>query len=285
MQREIGKDIVVEADYYDRRIHNLLGVRQSNLTFQSRTGARTFLPPFTAGAISTFGPWYKGNYKALVVSFNKRFSRRFLLSGNYAYAKETDNQLGINSFPSDNFIGIAPVVTVTEGGVVKTNEHRSFTRDNGRFVAKAGTFVYGPDLDKGPSDLSVDHSFQLNGLLALPWEMQLSGIFRTQSGFHFSRTGSSLDWDGNANFNGIDLGPGRNAFTSPAFVNLDMRFTKQFPISERAKVQVLFEFFNLLNRKNPAAVETTTTNPNFTFGSLRQVLPGREGQIGVRFEF
>ncbi|HEY8224086.1 MAG TPA: TonB-dependent receptor, partial [Pyrinomonadaceae bacterium] len=263
VQRELGKDLVVAADYYHRHMHNLLGVRESNISFVSRAAARTFLPPFAAGAINTFGPWYKGKYDALVVSFNKRFSRRFLLNGHYAYAKETDNQLGINSLPSDSFIGIAPVVTITEGNppVVKTNANGSFTRNNGRFVAAAGSFVYGPDLDKGPSDLSVDHTFQLNGLLALPWQMQLSGIFRAQSGFHYSRSSTTQDPDGDGTLNGVDVLAGRNAFTAPSFVDLDMRFAKRFDIGERAKIQVLFEFFNLFNRGNPAAVENRTTNP------------------------
>ncbi len=112
--------------------------------------------------------------------------------------------------------------------------------------------------------------------------MQISGIFRAQSGFHYSRTGSSADPDGNGTLNGIDLGPGRNAFTAPPYVNLDMRFTKRFDIGERVKVHALFEFFNLLNRQNPAAIETVG-GPNF--GLLKQVLPGREGQIGLRVEF
>lgn len=282
VQREIGKDLVVQADYYHREINNMLGVRQSNLTFNSRAGARTFLPPFTAGAIATFGPWYSGVYDALILSFNKRLSRRFVLNGDYAYAKETDNQLGINALPSDSFIGVAPVVSSVESGVLRTNANGPYTRTNGRFVAAAGSFVYGPDLDKGPSDLSVDHTFQLNGLLVLPWQVQVSGIFRAQSGFHFSRTGSSADPDGNGTLNGIDLGPGRNAFTAPPYVNLDMRFTKRFDIRERFKVHLLFEFFNLLNRQNPAAVETVTPA---NFGSLKQVLPGREGQVGLRIEF
>jgi hypothetical protein len=282
VQREIGKDLVVQADYYHREINNLLGVRQSNLTFNSRAGARTFLPPFTAGAIATFGPWYSGVYDALILSFNKRLSRRFVLNGDYAFAKETDNQLGINALPSDSFIGIAPVVSSVENGVLRTNANGPYTRANGRFVAAAGSFVYGPDLDKGPSDLSVDHTFQLNGLLYLPWQVQISGIFRAQSGFHFSRTGSSADPDGNGTLNGIDLGPGRNAFTAPPYANLDMRFTKRFDIGERFKVHLLFEFFNLLNRQNPAAVETVTTT---NFGGLKQVLPGREGQVGLRVEF
>jgi hypothetical protein len=47
----------------------------------------------------------------------------------------------------------------------------------------------------------------------------------------------------------------------------------------------MFEFFNLFNRQNSAAVETTTTNANLTFGARKQVLQGREGQIGLRLEF
>src|SRR5256714_10697766 len=59
VQREIGRDLVVTADYYHRHMNHLLGLRESNLSFVSRAGARTFLPPFSAGAINTFGPWYK----------------------------------------------------------------------------------------------------------------------------------------------------------------------------------------------------------------------------------
>jgi hypothetical protein len=205
------------------------------------------------------------------------------LSGNYAFADETDNQLGVNSLPSDSFVGIAPLVTESVTG--RTNENSSFVRANGRFVAKAGTFVNGPDLDKGPSDLSVAHTFQVNGLLELPWQFQVSGIFRTQSGFHFSRTAVALeDPDGDGTFNAIDHGPGRNAFTSPPFVNLDLRLTKRFNITERVKIHALFEFFNVFNRQNVAAVETrsNTTTP---FRTIIQVQPGREGQVGFRLEF
>lgn len=286
VQREIGKDLVVEGNYYHRNMNNLLGVRETNIAFSSRAASRSFLAPFTAGPINTFGPWYEGTYNALVVSFNKRFSRRFMLNGNYAFAHERDNQLGITTLPSDSFIGVAPVVTESTTG--RTNENSSFVRANGRFVAKAGTFVNGPDLDKGPSDLSVDHTFQVNGLLELPWQFQISGIFRAQSGFHFSRRAISLeDPDGDGTFNTIDhgAGAGRNAFTSPPFSNLDIRFAKRFNITERVKLQALFEFFNLLNRQNPAAVQTATNITGSPFNSLIQVLPGREGQLGFRLEF
>ena len=150
----------------------------------------------------------------------------------------------------------------------------------------AGTFVNGPDFDKGPSDLSVDHTFQVNGLVELPWQFQISGIFRAQSGFHYSRQPLALeDQDGDGTFNAIDHSAGRNFFTSPAFVNLDMRFAKTFNITERVKLEGLFEFFNIFNHQNPAAVQAQQNIVNSPFGSLRQVLPGREGQVGVRLQF
>jgi hypothetical protein len=285
VQQEI-KNVVIEADYYHRNMNNLLGVRESNIAFSSRAASRTFLPPFAAGPIQTFGPWYSGTYDGLVVSFMRRFSRHFTLGGDYAFAHETDNQLGINTLPSDSFVGVAPLVTET--GTGRTNGSGSFVRANGRFVAGAGSFVNGPDLDKGPSDLSVDHTFQLNGLLDLPWQFQLSGIFRAQSGFHFSRQALALeDPDGDGTFNSIDhgVGAGRNFFTSPPFVNLDLRVAKRFNITERIKLQALFEFFNVFNRQNPAAVQAQQNIANSPFNSLRQVLPGREGQVGLRVEF
>jgi len=285
VQQEI-KNVVIEADYYHRSMNNLLGLRETNISFASRAASRQFLPPFTAGPIRTFGPWYEGTYDGFVASFTRRFARRFTLSGNYAFANETDNQLGIDSLPSDSFVGIAPVVTET--GTGRTNANGSFVRANGRFVAQANTFVNGPDLDKGPSDLSVDHTFQLNGLLALPWQLQVSGIFRAQSGFHFSRQALALeDPDGDGTFNPIDhgSGAGRNAFTAPPYVNLDLRVGKRFNITERVRIEALFEFFNVFNRQNAAAVQTQQKIANSPFGSLRQVLPGREGQVGLRLEF
>jgi hypothetical protein len=64
-----------------------------------------------------------------------------------------------------------------------------------------------------------------------------------------------------------------------------MRFTKRFQIGSRVKADVLLEFFNLLNRQNPAAVGEQEGVALQPFGKAIQVLPGREGQIGFRIEF
>ncbi|HEX7297183.1 MAG TPA: hypothetical protein VF251_15625, partial [Pyrinomonadaceae bacterium] len=285
-------DIVVEADYFHRDVTNLLGLRLSNLAFRSRVAGigRSFDPPGSP-ELPTFGPFFGGQYDGLVLTFNKRLSRRYQFGGSYTWAKATDNSLGIDTAPTDNFVGVVPVVVEpclasNPGCTRQTNEFGPFTSRNGNFVAQAGTFSNGPDLDKGPSSLALDHIFEAHGLVNLPWQFQITGIFRAQSGFHFSKFDEALrDPDGNANFNGIDFTAGRNAFTAPPLINLDMRFSKRFDITERFRVEFLFEFFNLLNRQNPAAVFNRADRPTEPFGEASQVLPGREGQVGFRFTF
>ena len=286
LQRELTTDMAIEVDYFHRDIRNLLGLRNANIAFESRVLGRRFLPPFTTGPIQTFGPHYEGQYDALVINVNKRYSRHFLMGASYTYAQATDNSLGINSAPSDSFVGTVPVVTETATG--RSNANGEFTRANGTLVQQAGTFLNGPDRDKGPSDLAIDHVLQVNGMVELPYQFQVSGIFRAQSGFHFSQAPASgvlVDPDGDASVNGIDVNAGRNAFTTPPFVNLDIRVAKRFNITSGVKARVLLEFFNLFNRQNPAAVGRRQDVALEPFGNATQVLPGREAQIGFRIEF
>ena len=182
---------------------------------------------------------------------------------------------------------------VTEAATGFTNANHAFTTQENRFVPQAGIFWNGPDRDWGRSSLSRDHVFQANGLYEFPWQIQIAGIFRYQSGFRFSRTPVAAftndqagDPDGDGTFQGIDLsGAGRNGYTSAPFYNLDVRFSKKFNIGERVTVEALFEFFNVFNRQNPASVQTREGITGQPFGSTTQVLPGREGQLGFRVSF
>ena len=185
--------------------------------------------------------------------------------------------------PTDSFAGIPTLVKDPATG--RTNADGSFIASNGNPVPQAGKFYNGPDLDRGPSDLALNHTLLLDGIVRLPRQFEISEIFRAQSGFHF--TGSPptpVDVDGDSILNGVDFLAGRNHFQAPAFVNLDMRLSKRFAIRETLHVQVLFEFFNLLNRANPAAVEQHEA-VSTKFGRPLQYLPGREGQVGLRIDF
>jgi hypothetical protein len=71
---------------------------------------------------------------------------------------------------------------------------------------------------------------------------------------------------------------------------MDMRIAKTFRIRERVRIQAMFEFFNLFNSANPAAVNFNENHSPLLpgepiFGTVSQTLPGREGQVGLRIEF
>ena len=71
---------------------------------------------------------------------------------------------------------------------------------------------------------------------------------------------------------------------APPFINLDTRLAKWFRLGDRARMEGLIEFFNLFNRTNPSQIQTAAEGP-VHFGTVTQVLPGREGQVGIRIEF
>jgi hypothetical protein len=292
IQRQLSNDWVLSADYYHKDIQNILGVRQTNLAFASRIHNNSTVP-----FVNGFGPWYSGKYDAGIFSFEKRMSRRFTLGGSYAYVSENDDALNFNldtgaetarnGFPTDSFRGIPPVVTdpgtaTCPGG---TNATAAFIACNRNYVPKAGVFYDGAKLDSGPSDFALRHTFEVHGLVELPWKIQFSSLFRAQSGFRYTDVATQpIDQDGNGNFGPRNLKTGRNAFTAPLFVNMDLRVAKTFVIRERFRVQGLFEFFNLFNNADPAAIQNQESQAS-TLGTVSQFLPGREGQIGLKFEF
>ena len=227
VQRELTPDMAITVDYFHRDIRNLLGLRHSNIAFESRVLGRRFLPPFTQGPIRTFGPFFEGTYDALIVDFRKRFSRRFALARvTRMPMRRTTRSVSIHNLLIASSAQCPPSPRPSTG---RSNVNGPFTRANGTLVQQAGTFLNGPDRDKGPSDLSVDQVLQLNGLVELPYQILVSGIFRAQSGFHFSRnppTGVLVDPDGDASVNAIDVDAGRNAFTRSPYAQSRHAFHK-----------------------------------------------------------
>jgi len=301
MKREVATGVILQVDYHHRDIRNMLGVRTSNLAFAARLpGQGGQLQPGTGSRpIFSYGPWYEGTYHGLSLGIRKRMSKRFNLESSYTWARARDNALNSSLVsevqtgrgagllgsqgPSDSFVGIPIVVSDPLTG--QTNASGPFVAQNGNPIPQAGKFYNGPDLDYGPSDLAFDHTLLMHGAVSLPWQLELSGIFRGQSGFHFSAAAHSpIDVDGDGLLNGIDFVAGRNRFVAPPFINLDVRFSRRFAIAEKLKAQLILEFFNLFNRANPAAVQQFQ-NLAAPFGKALQVLPGREGQIGVRVDF
>ena len=302
VQREVTRHSVIQADYYHRDIRNMLGVRTTNLAFEARILGHTGeLQPGTGSTpILSYGPWFQGRYDAISVGIRKRMGKGFAMDAFYTWTNAVDNALhssfvsevqtglgagvlGANG-PTDSFLGIPPLVTDPVTG--QTNAKGRFLASNGNPVPQAGKFYNGANLDRGPSDLALNHTLLLHGIVQLPRQFEIGGIFRAQSGFHFTDSAPvPADVDGDGLRNGVDFLVGRNHFQAPGYANLDARFSKRFMIGERVRLQAIFEFFNLLNRANPAAVEQYQNVSSTPLGKPLQYLPGREGQVGLRIDF
>lgn len=260
VQRELGQDIAVGATYVHRNIHDILGVRITNL---SPASAAVGAPITTDGGPlkRSYGPWFDGKYDALILTLNKRFSHRFQMQANYTFANSTDDLLNSN-------LGLG-IGTQGGGAVPSDNNNLEF--------------------DRGHSDLFVPHSFVTSGVVDLPVGFQLSGVFHATSGEYFSATGAHYDIDGDGIIETRPITTKRNQFRGPASANIDMRVEKRFKFAEHYTVSGLAEFFNLTNQANPKLINNFFINkgavPGPQFGKVLVPLSGREVQFGLRFQF
>ncbi len=109
----------------------------------------------------------------MVLSVNSRFAKRFVVGSSYSYAKATDNSLGIKSrFHPTVLSGscrLSPKVLIRMPTVhlQLLKEGLSPRRDNFTTV-----LIWIKDL----RHLALDHVFQVNGLVDLPWQFQISAF-------------------------------------------------------------------------------------------------------------
>ena len=224
---------------------------------QSRTAG---LAVTTDGAplLRSYGPWYDGNYKALVLEVGKPFDGRYQWQASYTYATGEDN------VPIPN---LAFGVNAQAAGAVPT--------DN-----------LDLEFDRGPSDLLTPHVFVASGSAALPLDLIASTAVRATSGTFFSAAGALKDYDGDGVISSRPVGTRRNEFTGPATFNVDARLEKRFAIGGLS-ASALIECFNLFNARNPRTIDNnyTASGPVATFGDVNVPYPGREAQIGFRLTF
>ena len=258
VQRALWPDLAMSLTYVHRDIRDILGLRLTNLAFESRTvGA----PTTTDGGPlqKTYGSFYDGKYDGFIVAIDKRFRNRYQVQANYTYSKATDNLLNSNLG-----MGIA-----TQGGGAVPTDNLDL------------------EFDRGNSDLSVPHIFVLSGVVSLPLDFWFSGVMRATSGVHFTAAGTTVDYDGDGIASRRPRGTERNEFTGPSSFNLDLRVEKRFHFGKRTAVSILAEGFNVTNARNPRLVDTAyiAGQPGPSFGQILVPLPGREIQLGLRLRF
>ena len=244
VEQQIGDELSVSAMYVHRRSRDLLTRRITNL-HDVPPGDPNFGRTTDGGPrISQVGYDGRINYDGIVLAARKRFSKRYQFGVSYTGSRARDNLL--------------------TGGVGST-----FANNNH------------PEIDYGPSNQSVPHIFTANGLVVVPFDVNVSGIVFWRSGSAFNPRGI-VDLDGDGLVDQRDTTQPRNAFRTDAYANVDLRIEKQVRLPRDQRLAVLLEMFNMLNRANVASVSNVAGE---SFGTPTTYFPGRELQIGIRYFF
>jgi len=311
VQYQFAKDYSLDVGYVGNRTHNLLyanDISAGGLAL-AKNSSGAFLNNavlYTNGASSS--------YDALQTQLQKRFSRNVQGQISYTWGHAIDNNTGIFNGLGDSRNG--------RGGPINPfdiNSDRGNSALDVRHLLSANAIIDLP-FGKGQRYLS-------NGPNRLVGGWQVNIIESARSGIPFSVTCSncpsgtrpSLFGDPFANLRpGVLLnrsaflpasGPntagfstvtnaagrtifigslGRNTFRGPAIYNTDLSVFKNTAITEKTKIQLGFEFFNLFNHPNFTVPNNNVdfNDPNNGFGEIKNnAYPGRVVQYRLKFIF
>src|SRR5438552_828617 len=181
-------------------------------------------------------------YNGLTVQLNKRLYHNYQFLTSYTFGKVIDDNPDATSvvpFSGDDAKMVQDPLNLRGDRGPGVNDQRHRLRLSAR-----------GDLDGYTHSLSRSWRYLAGG-----W--QLSGILTAETGQPYSgMVNSDLNTDSNSRTDRTP-GLGRDTFNLPNFVSLDPRITKNIPIHERVKAQLILEAYNSLNRTNYTSVSAT----------------------------
>jgi outer membrane receptor protein involved in Fe transport len=270
LERQVGWNTAISVSYLLSRGQELPAFLDTNLNRPTSTitytvvnggpfSGQTVTLPFFTGArpnpgffsITDIASVIRSNYNALVAQVNRRFNRGLLFTANYTYSHAIDNGQTSTTFTS-NETALDPFnLQLDKGNAAFNFPHR--------FVASA---VWAPELSR---DSNLVLRRFVNGFSISPIITISSGYAFVESvsgspragGVAPQPTSSGIIGSGAAfSLNRFPLAP-RNSDHMPNIVNIDLRLSRQFAFTERYRVEVLAEAFNLLNHQEVNGVNQT----------------------------
>jgi len=198
-------------------------------------------PDRAFGRISIFDSGADSIYQSGFIQLTKRFTHSLSLQTSYTFSKVIDSRPD----QTQVVVGVDDSKQVEFPTLPGLDRGRGASDINHRFVF-AGVW-----------DLNYGHSLQNPAARALLSGYQFSVISQVQSGRpYIAGVNNDPNNDGNV---ATDRPPyvGRDTIQGPNFATVDMRFTRDIRIYERASLRLMFEAFNLTNRANFASINTT----------------------------
>ncbi len=233
IQREVGGYTLSAAYNFNRGVHLIrpldLNIYEAGTNEQGRPIIGFHNPLLLQD--NAYGSWGRSFYHALILQAQKRFSRNFTISAHHTWSKAIDEVTDYNSSYQPHLQWDA------RNELALSHFHRGH-----RFVAN--TVV------QSPWTAGKGRGFAHN-LLS---DFTFSGILLARSFAPFNlETGFDSLGDRHTDTH-RPFGLGRNVGVGPAFFGMDIRLTRSLPLSERVRLEVVGEAFNLLNRTNFKAV-------------------------------
>ena len=252
-----------------------------SLTVPVFTGAR---PNTNFGRITEIRSTIESEYYGLVLQANRRLTDGLQFQASYTISKARDNGQTSQTFTSPN-VPLNPFDLDLEWGTSNLDIPH-------RFVASA---IYAPGTLFGVGKNSSMGRAIFGGFTISP-------ILTIQSGRPYS-AGTSGN-AGTATSQGL-IGAGgdqrlpnveRNSFRLPYAVNVDLRISRRFRLTETANLEILAEGFNIFNRTNITNLGTRAyvlSGTNLTFDPLfgvpseagNSIFRERQIQFAARFQF
>jgi hypothetical protein len=248
LERQMFSNLAVSLDWVHNNTVYLQRIRDVNLpapVFQLDNSTPPVLRPRFSTAnrpntnfniLRSQESTARSNYDALTFSIKRRYASKLQFYTNYtlAYNRDSDSN-------ERNFAGI-------------TYENAFNLADEFRW-----------------SRNDIRHRWVASGLYDLPLGLQISTIVEWRTGSPFSAF-TGTDSNGDSQFTDKPIIDGvpllRNAFRQPNVFNQDMRLSKTIKIREGHQVSLLFEMFNLWNKRNLSYNVSTNESSTTALGSV-----------------
>lgn len=216
------------------------------------------------------------NYNAATFQLAKRFSKGYQFNVNYTLSRSTDNA------PEQNLVAASSLA-------LSAPENRAF--DEGRSLADQThtfimSFVGRPQFE-----------FESKALRYIMNNNQLGIIVTANNGETYNII-TNRDLNGDGVFVDRPVGIARNAGRTPNQFNVDLRYSRYIPITERFRLEFFAEAVNIFNINSIYQYNNTTLTSGFdlTSGALTTPLPdfatrgvtsldSRQFQLGFKFIF
>jgi hypothetical protein len=293
LQRELGANFTLETAFVAARGHHLsYEVGDFNMDFKAQADG---LIDANLGQIQGLGDLGWSEYNSLQVKLTKRVSKNLNFLANWTYGHSMDNgpapfDLGhINSDNPQNPYDLNAEIASSDFDVRHSVNfsglyHLPFGHGQ-RFLGNGGR-----------AEELLLGGWQLNGILGMrsgtPVNVIANGGSKACPGVRPDLVGDPTISKGSRTlakyFNTAAFAPnpaggcvpgdtGRNLLTGPGFVNADLSLFKDFALTETARLQTRFEFFNATNsphfaNPNPDLSQSSTFGSiTRTYGNMRIV--------------